>query len=164
MIWHNSDDDIIWSWIIENLIFRTLFFDFLFHSLIYTSITSKVLQLEESTWYTNTMTNKLIEVSWNTMGTFFWHMNQYSISLLLCCYKNVVCVISPNLDQDRLQIFPPPPSDSKSGYPQIGAAFFYVFPSVVFGADVQKIWTQSDYVYYGKIIVIPTLTGDRIFP
>ena len=35
---------------------------------------------------------------------------------------------------------------------------------MAFGADVQKISTQSVYVYYGKIIVIPALTGDRIFP
>ena len=37
-----------------------------------------------------------------------------------------------------------------------------VFPPKAFGADVQKISTQSDYVYYDKIIVIPTLTGDGI--
>ena len=40
--------------------------------------------------------------------------------------------------------------------------FFYVFPPAAFGADVQKISTQSDYVYYGKITIIPKLTGAHI--
>ena len=41
--------------------------------------------------------------------------------------------------------------------------FFFVFPPFAFGADVQKISTQSVDVYYGKITVKPTLTGDCIF-